>query len=154
MSPWDKGHAEVEQLIQEGKLQKIPPTTFDEQTLRIPRNHLNSAENSVDHDLDGSYTLVYDAMRKSLVAVLAVQGLRATSKGGHVVIYECLRAQLSPEADNLLRAYDRMRRSRNNVEYPPVGAEGITADEVLDDIKTVREALPTIEHLLEVLPVF
>lgn len=154
MSPWDKGRAELEQLIQDGKLQKVPAATYDGQTLRIPRNHLNSAEQNIDHDLEGAYTLVYDAMRKSLVAVLAVQGLRATSKGGHVVVYECLRAQLSPGADNLLRAYDRMRRSRNNVEYPPIGAEEITAEEVREDIKTVREALPIIEQLLGTLPVF
>ena len=154
MSPWDKGRAEVERLIQEGKLQRIPATTYDGQTLRIPRNHLNSAEKTIEHDLEGAYTLVYDAMRKALVALLAVEGLRATSKGGHIVIHDCLKAQLSPQADNLLRAYDRMRRSRNNVEYPPVGAEEITAEEVRDDIKTVREALPTIERLLEVLPVF
>jgi len=37
-------------------------------------------------DLSGACQLVYDALRKNAASLLAVQGVRATSRGGHVAL--------------------------------------------------------------------
>ena len=41
----------------------------------------------------GAYQPPYDALRKAAAALLAVQGLRATSRGGHIAIQDAVRAQ-------------------------------------------------------------
>lgn len=44
-------------------------------------------------DLSGAYQLAYDALRKSTASLLAVQGLRATSRGGHIAVQDAVLAQ-------------------------------------------------------------
>jgi hypothetical protein len=41
-------------------------------------------------DLPGAYQLAYDALRKSAASLLEVQGLRATSRGGHIAIQDAV----------------------------------------------------------------
>ena len=41
---------------------------------------------ATDDYFAGAYQLVYDALRKSAAALLAAQGLQATSRGGHIAI--------------------------------------------------------------------
>ena len=154
MSPWDKGRADVERFLAEGKLQRVPASDPSNDLLGTSWRHVQSAEDVLDTDLEGAYTLAYDAIRKAMVAYLSVQGLRPTQAGGHVILSECARAQLVPPMADLVNTFDRMRRSRNNVEYPPIGAEEITHEEVAEDIAEVRKALETITKFLDVLPVF
>jgi hypothetical protein len=58
--------------------------------LAAAAKHLNSAQVVARSDPDGAYTLLYDAARKSLAAVLQSQGLRPTSRGGHYAIQEAI----------------------------------------------------------------
>ena len=154
MSPWDKGRADIERLLADGRLQRVPAADPNTDLLAVSWRHVQSAEDVLDRDLEGAYTLAYDAIRKAMVSYLAVQGFRATQAGGHVVLTECARAQLVPPMAGLVNTFDRIRRSRNNVEYPPTGAEEMTHEEVDEDIAEVRSALETIAKLLVVLPVF
>jgi hypothetical protein len=56
--------------------------------------HLATAAAGLDaDDFAGAYQLAYDALRKSAAALLAVQGLRATSRGGHLAVQEAVTAQ-------------------------------------------------------------
>ncbi len=88
-------------------------------------------------DPDGGYTLLYDAARKSLAAVLQVQGLRATSRGGHYAIQEAITAQFTkPPPRDAFRPFGRLRRTRNQIEYGDISA--ITADDVRADGSVVR----------------
>lgn len=48
------------------------------------RRHLDSAEATCESDPEGAYGTLYDAGRKALWAILANQGLRPTTKGGHL----------------------------------------------------------------------
>jgi hypothetical protein len=151
---WNKGRATVERLLDEGRLQRVPPVDLSEDLLSVPRHHLKTAECALDDDLEGAYTLAYDAIRKAMVAYLNVQGLRPTRTGGHVVITECANAQLVPPLKELVNNFDRMRRNRNEVEYPPVGAEELTREEVEEDIVEAKKGLEDIAKLLPQLPVF
>lgn len=81
--------------------------------LHTAGRHLDSALLVANTDPDGAYTLLYDAARKSLVAVLQAQGLRATSKGGHYAIQEAITAQFTkPPPRDAFRPFGRLRRSR------------------------------------------
>ena len=53
-------------------------------------------------DPPGAFAVLYDAARESLGAVLAQQGLRATSRNGHRAAQEALEAQLGPNASMVL----------------------------------------------------
>jgi len=152
---WDPGRVEVEALLHDGKLQRIPASREHAADLiLVARQHVLSAREILDNDLEGAYGLVYDAIRKGMTAYLAIQGLRPTQSGGHVVLTEAARAQLVPPLANLVNTFDRLRRQRNLVEYPPVGHEELTVAEVDDNANSVDEALDRIDKLLEVLPVF
>jgi hypothetical protein len=54
--------------------------------LDVADKHLDSARAITKSDPDGAYSLLHDAARKSLAALLQTQGLRATSRGGHYAI--------------------------------------------------------------------
>lgn len=55
--------------------------------------HLASAARLVTEDPAGAFALTYDASRKALTAVLANQGPRPTTAGGHrVVTTPCARS--------------------------------------------------------------
>jgi hypothetical protein len=44
----------------------------------------------------GGYALAYDGARKALTAILENEGLRPTTRGGHLAVFEAVRAQLGP----------------------------------------------------------
>jgi len=116
---WNQGREVVERLLGDHQLQRVPPSReHADRLINDARRHLTASEAIADLDPAGAYVLAYDAARKALMAVLENQGLRPTTRGGHVAVYEVVRAQLDPPMGNELRPFDRMRRQRNNVEYP------------------------------------
>src|SRR5439155_23310546 len=88
-----------------------------------------SAQTIMAVDPVGAYQLLYDAARKALSAVLENQGLRATSRGGHIAVFDAVMAQLHPPLGQVLRPFDRMRRRRNEAEYPRADRPTFNADE-------------------------
>ncbi|MGB6058652.1 MAG: hypothetical protein WBF71_10340, partial [Microthrixaceae bacterium] len=57
------------------------------------RRHVLSAITTAKTDPDGALSLAYDAARKAATALLAHQGLRPTSTGGHLVVVTAMRQQ-------------------------------------------------------------
>jgi uncharacterized protein (UPF0332 family) len=90
-------------------------------------------------DLSGAYQLAYDAMRKSAAALLAVQGLRATSRGGHVAIQEAVTARFAGSV-RAFKAFGRIRRGRNRFEYPDADTAGPTREDVDDAVQSATAA--------------
>ena len=117
---WEQGRATIEQMLADGELQRVPASRQQaERLLAQARHHLHSATKVQAEDPAGGYALAYDAARKALAAVLENQGLRPTSRGGHLAIAEAVRAQLDPPMGAILRRFNRMRVRRNQAEYPP-----------------------------------
>ncbi|MDQ2838627.1 MAG: hypothetical protein M3Y42_07285 [Actinomycetota bacterium] len=154
MASWPTGIESIKALLVANNLQRVSPSREAAAGfLRAAGRHLDSALLVADTDPDGAYTLLYDAARKSLVAVLQAQGLRATSKGGHYAIQEAISAQFTkPPPRDAFRPFARLRRSRNQIEYDDISP--ITADDVYADDATVRTLHATAAQLIEVLPVF
>lgn len=98
--------------------------------------------------------MAYDAIRKACSALLETQGLRATSRGGHIAIRDAVLAQFADlSGGEVLRAYDRLRRRRNAIEYPDNEASADTA-EVGEAIERAEAILDFADRLIEHLPVF
>lgn len=101
--------------------------------------------------------MLYDAARKALSAVLANQGLRATSSGGHLALYNAVFAQLEPPLGNTIKPFDRLRRQRNRSEYPAADqqpAAPLTATNLLDDIAKSTVIVEACATVLDNMPVF
>ena len=116
---WEQGREALNAMLRDGTLERVSPSRQQaDALLDQARRHLKTADLAADDDPVGAYQLVYDAARKALCAILENEGLRATSRGGHVVVLEAVSAQLDPPLGQVLRPFDRMRRRRNDAEYP------------------------------------
>ena len=108
--------------------------------------HVTSARAIADADLTGAYQLAYDAVRKSAASLLAAQGLRATSRGGHIAVQDAVIAQFESVVP-AFRAFGRVRRDRNRFEYPGDAASEPTSDDV-DDALDVGQQVMTRAHTI------
>jgi HEPN domain len=147
---WDQGRAGIDRMLADAELQRVPPSREQADSLIAQaRIHLTSAAAICDQDPPGAYALVYDAARKALTAVLENQGLRPTTRGGHLAAYDAIRAQLDPPLGKILRPFDRMRRQRHDAEYPPLSAPPLTSDDVREDIPKATEIITVSERVLD-----
>ena len=151
---WQPGKDRIEHLLSAGELELVTPD--DSVARRLIANaskHLETAAAGMaTDDLAGAYQLAYDALRKSAAALLAVQGLRATSRGGHIAIQDAIGAQFGASVQ-AFKSFGRIRRARNDFEYPDSDTRGPTIDDTEDAIGTAtraRDAAVTVldQHLL------
>lgn len=151
---WDKGKGAIDSLVAAHRLQRVTPSTTTARALvDEARRHLSSADRIADDDPQGAYALAYDAARKAMAAVFEAQGLRATSAGGHVVLFDAAEAQFDPPLGHLFRPFNRMRVRRNQIEYASTENLRVTPDEVRADVEKARRliddfALVVIERVL------
>jgi hypothetical protein len=136
---WSRGEAEVERLLAEGRLQKVAGSAADgAEWLERAQRTLRTAQAIADEDPDSAFILAYDAARHACTAVLAHQGLRPTTTGGHYVVEEVLRAQFG----DVFREFGALRRRRNEIEYPIRPGDDVEPDEA-------AAAITTSEHLTD-----
>jgi hypothetical protein len=155
MTRWNQGRSTIDSLVASGELERVPASRqAAEAELSRARTHVESARQLLRTDPEGAYTLAYDAGRRALAAVLQNQGLRATSRGGHHVIYEAVRAQLDPPLGSILRPFNRMRARRNEIEYRTSEGPAMTADEVAGDLVKVEALVELAEKAVPNMPAF
>jgi len=131
---WEQGRAVIDAMLAAGELQQVPPSReHADRLLNQAAIDLVTAREVATTNASGAYTLVYDAARKALVALLENEGLRPTSRAGHHGIYLAVQAQLDPPLGKVLRPFERMRRRRNEIEYPDFVQAPLTADDVEED---------------------
>jgi hypothetical protein len=92
---WSPGRDQIQTLLAAGEPERVAPDDrVPQRLLADAGRHLAAAAAGLDaDDFAGAYQLAYDALRKSAAALLAVQGLRATSRGGHLAVQEAVTAQ-------------------------------------------------------------
>lgn len=149
MPRWNKGSEVIERLLEARQIEHVPADADTVVALIASASrHVASAVTTAADDPEGAFTLAYDAARKTATALLAHQGLRPTSTGGHLVIVEAINAQFPGVAG--LKSIDRLRRRRNQAEYPdPQNYDPVTTDEVDDAIEAARACLAAAEKLIE-----
>ncbi len=148
MPKWNKGSEVIERLLESRHLERVPADDHTvEALIASARRHVTSASTTAVDDPEGAFSLAYDAARKTATAVLAHQGLRPTSAGGHIVLVDAVNAQFPGVAG--LKSIDRLRRRRNQAEYPdPHNYDPVTTDEVEDAIVAAHACLDAVEKLI------
>jgi hypothetical protein len=137
---WEAGRERVQQLVDAAEVERVAPDiAVARRLLEDAGRHLATASAAkAAGDMSGAYQLAYDAFRKSAASLLEAQGLRATSRGGHLSVQEAVTAQFG----TVVRAFRscRIRRARNSFEYPSTSTLGPFADDVDDAVKAATEA--------------
>jgi uncharacterized protein (UPF0332 family) len=126
MARWMRGESEVEQLLARADLARVAGAQADGTPLLVQaRKTLATAATLTGSDAYSAYILAYDAARFACNALLAQQGLRATTHGGHYAVERAVRAQFGDD----FRIFADLRRRRNELEYPHIPADAATAEE-------------------------
>ena len=148
MTRWGTGREDVEAMVAAGDLEQVAPSAENAtRLLAEAERHLRSAELVADADPAGGYDLLYAAARKAMAAALAVQGLRATSKGGHIAVQEAVTAQLG-RSGSVVRPFGRLRRTRNDADYPRLDTPELSAEDIAEDLPKAKEIVAAMQRLL------
>ncbi len=142
---WTAGEAVVERLLTEQRVERVQGAQADGKSwLERARRALEAARTLAESAPDSSVVLAYDAARQACVALLAQQGLRPTTAGGHYAIEEVMRAQFGP----ILTAFGGLRRRRNELEYPLYPTEEADEAEAAESLGTASEIIESVAKLL------
>jgi HEPN domain-containing protein len=142
---WSPGEAAVERLLAAGHVDRVQGAQADGASwLDRARRGLQAARVIAETAPDSSVILAYDAARQACVALLAQQGLRPTTAGGHYAVEEVIRAQFGPA----LRAFGGLRRRRNELEYPLYPTEQATTEEAAEALTTAAELIDAAAKLI------
>jgi len=145
----------IEAMLKADELQQVPASRERADLLLSQADtHLSTANRVAADDAEGAYALVYDAARKALVALLENEGLRPTSRAGHHGIYLAVKAQLDPPLGKVLRPFERMRRRRNEIEYPDFVSAPISADDVLEEVAAANVIVSMVRKVYDQMTLF
>jgi len=151
MARWKRGEAEVQALLGAGDLQQlIGEAANGERLIEKAAVTLETARSAIERDPDSAFVLAYDAARQALTALLAHQGLRPTTKGGHYAVERAARAQFGPG----VRQFGALRRRRNELEYPERPGDDATVDEASESVEHAQQIITAAEGLLDQLGLF
>ena len=147
---WEQGRGVIDAMLAAGELQQVPPSRDRADMLLGQADvHLATARRVAVDDPEGALALVYDAARKALVALLENEGLRPTSRAGHHGTYLAVKAQLDSPLGGKLRSFERMRRRRNEVEYPDFVSAPVSADDVLEEAQSAQAIIETVRRVYD-----
>ena len=147
---WEPGRERVQQLIDDADVEQVTPDiAIARRLLEDAGRHLATASAAkAAGDMSGAYQLAYDAFRKSAAGLLEAQGLRATSRGGHLAVQEAVIAQFGSVV-RVYRSFGRIRRARNSFEYPSSSSPGPAAEDVDDAVRVATDACSAAETILD-----
>lgn len=111
---------------------------------------LRSARSLVTQDASSAYVLGYDSARQACVGLLAQQGLRPTTRGGHYAVDQAAVAQFR----DAFAVYGSLRRGRNRIEYSTQPVDEISIEEVTEALDAVAAMLEQATTLLPNLGLF
>ena len=139
---WETGSERIQELIDAGELGEVPPDgELARRMLADAGRHLATAAAAESSgDLPGAHQLAYDALRKSASSLLEAQGLRATSRGGHIAVQDAVIARFGSSI-RALRSFSR--------EYPSTETPGPSEDDVKDAIRVARGVNSAAGKILE-----
>ncbi|MEU0518572.1 hypothetical protein [Streptosporangium sp. NPDC006007] len=151
MTRWTRGEADIERMLASGELQRVRGEAADGGGwLEKATTTLTSAEGLKVDDPNSAYTLAYDAARFACAGLLAQQGLRATTSGGHYAVQQAMIRQFGPTFE----PYSTMRRRRNELEYPEFPDEIVETAEADHAVTAARSLIEAAEKLRSHLGLF
>jgi hypothetical protein len=151
MTRWRLGETEIEALLASGELQVlVDEAAQGEPWLTKAARTLQTATSASGTDPSSAYVLGYDAARQACVGLLAQQGLRPTTKGGHYAVQRAVTAQFKDG----LGPFGALRRRRNQIEYPTAVVDEVGAEEIAEALATIATMLDRAAALLPNLGLF
>jgi hypothetical protein len=151
MARWQRGEAEIEQLIATRALELVTGSSaVGTALLEQAGKTATTAASLVDVDARSAFVLAYDAARFACNALLAQQGLRATTVGGHYAVERAVRAQFGEG----FRVFGDLRRRRNELEYPRMPGDIPTADESRQAVDDAERIIAGAGRLIQNLSLF
>lgn len=145
MTGWTPGAAVIERLLEERRLERVQGAHADGSPWLDRAQRTISAARAVEQTSpDSAFVLAYDAARQACTALLAQQGLRPTTSGGHYAVEESVRAQFG----TVLRPFGALRRRRNELEYPTDPTDEATAAEAADGIMGAADLIDAAAKIL------
>jgi hypothetical protein len=148
---WQRGEAEVEQLIRRRELEQVTGAAADGAPLLAQAHKTAATAAGLAHaDAHSAYVLAYDAARFACIALLAQQGLRAATEGGQHAVERAVRAQFGEG----FRPFGDLRRRRNELEYPRLPADTAAADEAQQAAAIAERLIAAADTLLGQLSFF
>lgn len=153
MNPgWQTGRSEVDALLESKRLERVPANAeLAHAYLDQARAHVAASMASIAADPIGSFQLAYDGARKALASLLLMQGIRPTGTGGHIAVYDAVKAQFGNVMGPAIRAFPSMRRLRNSSEHPSLERPIANADDAsraqTDAVHMIEAAAKIIDHL-------
>ncbi|MDR1077150.1 MAG: hypothetical protein LBL55_00495 [Propionibacteriaceae bacterium] len=151
MSGWERGAADIEAALAARTLQLITGEAADGQSFLVKAERtITTARSVAGSDPDSAFVLAYDAARQAGTALLAQQGLRPTTAGGHYVVERALRAQFGPG----MKAFGALRRRRNELEYPDVPGDHASPEELAEALSDAQRIIDAAIKLLPTLGPF
>ena len=149
--PWNRGRSTILALLERGELSLVEPSVeLATRLLEVAGAHLKLAGSGLEVDTVGSLQLSYDAARKAASALLIAQGLRGTSRGGHIAVLDAVRAQFNDRGGiAVFGELDHLRRQRNANEYPSHGDESVTLNEARAALEIAGEVVSSARALLD-----
>lgn len=147
---WERGRSTIERLLADGELQHVTPSSnMADRLLADAAAHIGLASKGVTDDPAGALQLSYDAVRKAAAALLVVQGLRATTQGGHVAVIDAVRAQFNDRGGmDVFGRLHALRRRRNRTEYPEADSPGVNPGDARQALETAEDVLDAVRRLL------
>ena len=154
MSAWKIGREAILGMLDRGELSKVPADrAFAHEMIAVALTHLKSVERNAIPDPVLAYSALHDAVRKAMAAVLQAEGLRATSKGGHLAVQYAIEAQFGNAMGTYMRTANRIRVQRNEVEYP-TPTTGVDTEVVLGDLPGGAKIVESCQKLVDTIDVF
>ncbi|HEV2372026.1 MAG TPA: HEPN domain-containing protein [Streptosporangiaceae bacterium] len=151
MARWPRGEAEIEQQILQREMQSITGAEADgTPLLKQARRTVETASSLIETDTHSAYVLAYDAARFACIALLAQQGLRSTTTGGHYAVERAVRAQFGDG----FRPFADMRRRRHELEYPHLPTDTPSEDEVREAVQAAERLITAASQLIGQLSFF
>ena len=148
MTRWATGGEQISTMLAAAELERVAPSPQNAARLMAEADrHLRSAALLAPEDPAGAYDMLYAAARKAMAAALATQGLRATSKGGHLAVQDAITHQLGATG-SIVRPFGRLRRTRNDADYPRLDSPELTVDDVHEDLPKARQIVEAMAAFL------
>lgn len=145
----------IDQLLADRKLERlrVADRAMADQFLADARSHVASVRVLLEAgtDLNGMFSLTYDAAMKPLRAVLANQGLRSRAgEGGHKAVVEAVADQLKATA---LPVNDVgwMLRLRNSGEYGNESQAPVALEDIREGLALAEELIEGVEKVLDIM---
>jgi len=139
----------LENLINAGLIQEEKGIGYDQIAKRLGRavRDLQNANLILPEDEIGAYTIAYDSMLQSGIALILSYGYRPKIAGFHKTIILCVEKILGNDYSVLIKKFDQMRRNRHEAIYD-IGI--VSESEAKEAIKTAEKFIKEIEEHIKI----